>query len=56
LQKYRLFQDNYEDWDLKFSWISMDYWFNRQTSLISYNPYEISYEEKPILFGSIGEK
>lgn len=39
LRMYRLLHGNHCDWSLMLLWIVMGYYFNKQTSLASYNPY-----------------
>lgn len=38
------------------SWIAMGYRFSRQTTLASYNPYQLLYGREPILLSFIREK
>lgn len=49
LHKCGLLHGNHIDWHLTLSWIAMGYPFSMQTSLASYNSYQLLYGQEPIL-------
>ncbi len=49
LRKYGLQKGHLGDWDIQSPWFAMSYRFSRQTSLASYSPYFLLYDQNPDL-------
>jgi hypothetical protein len=49
LRKYGLQKGHLGDWDIQSPWLAMGYQFSCQTSLASFSPYFLLYDQNPNL-------